>query len=151
MRGFPRKWMTVSRNAALSTDLQTNFVMKKLILSLLLVFICLPWQVPAAEPAVLSADRAEHDFGAVKLGETRKTTFTLTASTDVVVILSASTNCECTKAAWGRKPLHKGDKSTVEVTYEAREKGYFRKNVTVKYTTGGAASTLRLTVTGNVP
>lgn len=95
--------------------------------------------------------RTEHDFGDVKLGETRKATFTLTSSADVVVILSASTNCECTKASWGRKPLHKGDKSTVEVSYEAREKGFFRKNITIRYTTGGAASTLRLTVTGNVP
>ena len=107
--------------------LQTNFVMKKFILFFLLA------------------------FGDVKLGETRKATFTLTSSADVVVILSASTNCECTKASWGRKPLHKGDKSTVEVSYEAREKGFFRKNITIRYTTGGAASTLRLTVTGNVP
>lgn len=117
----------------------------------LLAFASLPVHAFAAEPAALSADRTEHDFGDVKLGETRKATFTLTSSADVVVILSASTNCECTKASWGRKPLHKGDKSTVEVSYEAREKGFFRKNITIRYTTGGAASTLRLTVTGNVP
>ena len=131
--------------------LQTNFVMKKFILFFLLAFAGLPVHAFAAEPAALSADRTEHDFGDVKLGETRKATFTLTSSADVVVILSASTNCECTKASWGRKPLHKGDKSTVEVSYEAREKGFFRKNITIRYTTGGAASTLRLTVTGNVP
>ena len=123
--------------------LQTNFVMKKFILFFLLAFASLPVHASAAEPAALSADRTEHDFGDVKLGETRKATFTLTSSADVVVILS--------KASWGRKPLHKGDKSTVEVSYEAREKGFFRKNITIRYTTGGAASTLRLTVTGNVP
>ncbi len=104
--------------------LQTNFVMKKFILFFLLAFASLPVHASAAEPAALSADRTEHDFGDVKLGETRKATFTLTSSADVVVILSASTNCECTKASWGRKPLHKGDKSTVEVSYEAREKGF---------------------------
>lgn len=131
--------------------LQTNFVMKKLILFFLLVFAGLPGLVPAAEPAALTADRTEHDFGDVKIGETRKATFTLTASADVVVILSVSTNCECTKAAWNRKPLHRGNKSAVEVSFEARDKGYFRKNVTVRYTSGGSTSTLRLTVTGNVP
>lgn len=124
--------------------------MKKLCLFLLLSLAGLSGRTAAAEPAALTAERTEYDFGDVKLGETRKTTFTLTASADVVVVLSASTNCECTKATWGRKPLHKGDKSTVEVSYEAREKGFFRKNITVRYTTGSEASTLRLTVTGNV-
>ena len=73
--------------------LQTNFVMQKFILFFLLAFASLPVHAFAAEPAALSADRTEHDFGDVKLGETRKATFTLTSSADVVVILSASTNC----------------------------------------------------------
>ena len=71
----------------------------------------------------LSADRTEHDFGDVKLGETR-ITFTLTSSADVV-ILSASTNCECTNGVGPQAVAgNKGDKSTAEVSYEAREKGF---------------------------
>ena len=125
--------------------------MKKLCLYFLLSLACLSGRAAAAEPAGLTADRTEYDFGSVKLGATHKTTFTLTASADAVVILSASTNCECTKASWSRKPLHRGEKSAVTVPFEAREKGYFRKNITVRYTTGGSTSTLRLTVRGNVP
>ena len=153
MCGFRRTGAPMSRNAGSNAEFVSEwiFVMNKPILFLLLVFACcLPHLAPAAEPAALAADRTEHDFGRVKIGETRKAAFTLTAAADVVVVLSASTNCECTKATWGRKPLYRGDNSVIEVSFEAREKGYFRKNILVRYMAGGNPSTLRLTVTGHV-
>ena len=98
----------------------------------------------------LMFDAASRDLGHIRIGQTRTTSFEMTAVSGVVVILSAATNCECTKADYSGKPLRKGDKSSLKVSFEARERGYFRKNIQVKYNADGVGRTRVVTVTGIV-
>ena len=119
---------------------------------LLWAALVLPFSVFAAaeETPGLAADTVEHDFGVVVPGGTCRTEFLVRAEAAAVVILSAETNCGCTKAAYPKKPLRRGDTATVAVTFEAEQKGYFRKTVTLTYHANGGTHALPLTVKGNV-
>lgn len=108
-----------------------------------------PQEKPRQNEGIV-AERTSHDFGEIPQGEVRTAEFPLTASDDIVVLLSASTNCECTTASYPRKPLRRGEKGVVTVRYEARDKGYFRKVATLRYTAGGKTRTLMLSVSGSV-
>lgn len=123
--------------------------MKRLFLACLLSLLS-AFRIYASEPDVagLVPDRTEHDFGDVKLGTTSRVRFNIKAQSAAVVILSAATNCECTKAAYPKKPLRRGEEGEIEVSFEARETGYFRKTITVRYNADGRGRTLRLTVSG---
>lgn len=108
-----------------------------------------PQEKPRQDEGI-AAERTSHDFGEIPQGEVRTAEFPLTAADDVVVLLSASTNCECTTASYPRKPLRRGEKGIITVRYEARDKGYFRKIVTLRYTAGGKTRSLQLSVAGTV-
>lgn len=122
--------------------------MKRLFLACLLSLLS-AFGIYASEPDVagLVPDRTEHDFGDVKLGTTSRVRFNIKAQS-AAVILSAATNCECTKATYPKKPLRRGEEDEIEVSFEARETGYFRKTITVRYNADGRERTLRLTVSG---
>lgn len=125
--------------------IKLRFIFFSLLLVLPLWSSASPDDIPG-----LAADSVQHDFGAVELGTTSRARFKIRANAAAVVILSAATNCECTKAAYPKKPLRSGEEGVIEVSFEARERGYFRKTVHVTYHTGAKPRTLTLTVTGNV-
>ena len=93
-------------------------------------------------PMTVSADGSRGDARSVGLG--------LTVAAETAVIVSATTNCQCTQAAYPRKPLRRGDREAVEIRYEAREEGYFRKTVTVRYIADGESRSEVLSVSGHV-
>ena len=86
--------------------------MKRLFLACLLSLLS-ACGIYASEPDVagLVPDRTEHDFGDVKLGTTSRVRFNIKAQSAAVVILSAATNCECTKATYPKKPRRGGEAS----------------------------------------
>lgn len=125
--------------------------MKRLFLACLLpLFLLLPLCSRASSDSTpgLVIDSLQHDFGDVKLGTTSRSRFNIKSQAAAVVILSAATNCECTKATYPKKPLRRGEEGEIEVSFEARETGYFRKTITVRYNADGRERTLRLTVSG---
>ncbi|MFR0763150.1 MAG: DUF1573 domain-containing protein [Alistipes communis] len=95
-------------------------------------------------------DRTSVDLGTVRLGDVRSVGLGLTVAAETAVIVSATTNCQCTQAAYPRKPLRRGDREAVEIRYEAREEGYFRKTVTVRYIADGESRSEVLSVSGHV-
>ena len=95
-------------------------------------------------------DRTSVDLGTVRLGDVRSVGLGLTFAAETAVIVSATTNCQCTQAAYPRKPLRRGDREAVEIRYEAREEGYFRKTVTVRYIADGESRSEVLSVSGHV-
>lgn len=121
-----------------------------LILSLAFVLPLCAQTAPAEKTPGLKADTVRHDFGKVEHGGTYRTAFHVEATADVVVFISASTNCSCTKATYPKKPLRKGEKGIIEVTFEARDKGFFNKSIKVTYNTGGTMYALELALSGSV-
>lgn len=104
-----------------------------------------------AYPAGLRAEGdTEHDFGEIPRGEVRTAEFALRCDAATAVIVSASTNCQCTRADYPKKPLTAGDRALVKVRYEARDEGFFRKVVTLNAIADGKPAALRFVVTGNV-
>lgn len=124
---------------------------------LLLTLILGAWGLRAAAretaqqaPEGIRLSSPQHDFGEIPLREVRTAEITLTAAAETAVVVSAETNCECTKADYPRSPLRRGDKALLRIRYEAREKGYFRKVVRLSYVTDGARREAQVVVTGNV-
>lgn len=123
--------------------------MKRLLLTFALTLLCFAGIAEEAPTGILF-DTTSRNLGRLLVGRTRTVTFEMTATAPAVVILSATTNCECTKAGYPKKPLRKGDKAPITVLFEARERGYFRKNIHVKYNADGREQVRLLTVTGIV-
>lgn len=101
-----------------------------------------------AQDAAYTLDRTRHDFGELAAGKTSVTTFTVTSTgTAPLVLINALTGCKCTKAAFPKKPLRKGETAVVTVTFDAVEPGFFDKQIRVQT---NAARKLILRITGTV-
>lgn len=95
-------------------------------------------------------DRTEHDFGQVALGDIVSTIFKVKAGDAPVVLLSASTDCGCTRAEFAKRPFRPGDIVQVKVVFAAKDKGNFRKTVRLRLNAGGREHTAALVVRGTV-
>lgn len=95
-------------------------------------------------------DRTEHDFGQVTQGDTVSTLFKVKAGEALVVLLSATTDCGCTRAEFPKRPLRPGDTAQVKVVFAAKDKGNFRKTVRLRLHAGGREHTVALVVRGTV-
>lgn len=105
----------------------------------------------AAGDVDYTVDRTRHDFGKLAAGNTYTTTFTVTATGDApLVLVDAQTGCKCTKAAFPKKPLRKGETVTVTVTFEAIEGGFFEKQIVVRTNAPEPVRNLKFRVTGVV-
>ena len=102
------------------------------------------------DKAVFTLDRTEHDFGQVALGDTVSTVFKVRAGDAPVVLLSATTDCGCTRAEFPKRPLRPGDTAQVKVAFAARDEGNFRKTVRLRLHAGGREYTVALVVRGTV-
>lgn len=115
---------------------------------------CLMWTATAAQqtaPADYALDRTTFELGEMSLGKSYKALFTVTSTGDKpLVLLDAQTNCSCTKAEFAKKPLRKGDKTTITVVFEAREAGVVRKKVRVRTNAPGKRAAFELTISGSV-
>lgn len=98
----------------------------------------------------LRADTVSYDLGEVELGGIYRTVFGVVSEADAAVILSVATNCDCTKASYPRKPLRRDETGKIEVRFEAKQAGYFRKKADVTYHAGGGSRRLTFTITGTV-
>lgn len=105
-------------------------------------------QVPGVDYIL---DRTVFDLGEMRLGESYKAAFVLTSTSDKpLVLLDAKTNCSCTKVEFSKKPLMKGEKTTLTVLFDARDAGAVNKTVGIRVNTVGKRATFTLTITGNV-
>lgn len=102
------------------------------------------------DKAVFTLDRTEHDFGQVAQGDTASTIFKVRAGDGPVVLLSASTDCGCTRAEFPKRPLRPGELAQVKVIFAARDKGNFRKTVRLRLHAGGREQATALVVKGTV-
>ena len=102
------------------------------------------------DSAGFTLDRTEHDFGQVSRGDTVTTVFRVKAGDGPVVLLSASTDCGCTRAEFPKRPLRPGDTAQVKVVFAAKDKGNFYKTVRLHLHAGGREQAVELKVRGTV-
>lgn len=102
------------------------------------------------DSAGFTLDRTEHDFGQVSRGDTVTTVFRVKAGDGPVVLLSATTDCGCTRAEFPKRPLRPGDTAKVKVIFAAKDKGNFRKTVRLRLHAGGREQATALVVKGTV-
>lgn len=102
------------------------------------------------DSAGYTLERTEHDFGQVALGDTVSTVFRVKAGDALVVLLSAATDCGCTRAEFAKRPLRPGDTAQVKVVFAAKDKGNFRKTVRLRLHAGGREYAEALVVRGTV-
>lgn len=102
------------------------------------------------DSAGFTLDRTEHDFGQVARGDTVTTVFKVKADGAPVVLLSASTDCGCTRAEFPKRPLRPGESAQVKVVFAAKDKGNFRKTVRLRLHAGGREQAAALVVKGTV-
>lgn len=95
-------------------------------------------------------ERTEHDFGQVSRGDTVSTVFKVKAGDGPVVLLSATTDCGCTRAEFPKRPLRPGESAQVKVVFAAKDKGNFYKTVRLRLHAGGREYGKALVVKGTV-
>lgn len=124
---------------------------RKILLLLALLFGAVCSGQAQGAKAGYTADRTQHNFGTVVMGKTYKTTFTVTSTgTTPLVLIDARVNCQCTKVAFDKKPLRKGEKAVVTVTYDADKEGVFDKTITLVTNAPKPETILTLRIRGEV-
>ena len=95
----------------------------------------------------VSLDQTVLDFGSFPKEEKQERSFVLTnIGTNILVIHDVITSCGCTQVEYRKELARPGDTLELKVSYEAEDKGFFNKTLTVYCNTGN--SPLRLNVRG---
>jgi hypothetical protein len=90
--------------------------------------------IPEGGNAEISFTDYEHGFGKVAEGEKLSWQFLFeNKGTSDLVLTSVSTTCGCTVTKYDSKPVHPGEKGTIEVVFDTTGRnGMQTKTVTVK-------------------
>jgi hypothetical protein len=126
--------------------------MKKSILLLLTIVLCLPF-VNFAQPAKsrIAFEKLQHNFGTFKeeLGS-QTVSFNFKNDGAVPLILNnVQASCGCTTPEWTREPVAPGSKGVIKVSYDPRNRpGVFNK--TIRVTSNAENADVVLTILGDV-
>ena len=96
----------------------------------------------------VSLDQTVLDFGSFPKEEKQERSFVLTnIGTNILVIHDVITSCGCTQVEYRKEPARPGGTLELKVSYEAEDKGFFNKTLTVYCNTRN--SPLRLMIRGS--
>ena len=94
-------------------------------------------------------DKLNYNYGKLKLGVHKSVIFSYTNNdAKPAVIEFANAECGCTQPEYNQKPILKGQKGTIKITYTSPATGAFKKKVTVKF--AGVKVPTELTIEGEV-
>ncbi len=101
------------------------------------------------DPAIRWLDPTTTDLYTIPYRETTSVEFRyLNAGNEPLLIDNIRTSCGCTAAEWSREPLPPDSTGVIRIEYDARERGYFRKQIKVYF--HGQRRAERLYVEGEV-
>lgn len=120
------------------------------------IFICLAIFMTAGiafaqQNAVIAADNATHDFGQIKEadGDVTHTFEIKNDGAQPLVITRVIASCGCTTPEWPKEPIAAGQKGTIKITFDPKNRpGPFTKSISV-YSNGKTGSFI-LTIRGEV-
>ena len=102
---------------------------------------------PAAENAIMTFDKASHDFGTITEGDVVKTTFTFTNTGKFdLLIVDAKGSCGCTVPKFPKNvPIAPGETGEILVSFDSNNKPNLQqKSVTINANTASGRETLRI-------
>lgn len=92
-----------------------------------------PTSFTVEETAAVSWDAKVFEFGEIPQNIPAVAEFMITNNSDKpLIIQSAKGSCGCTVPNYSDQPIPSGESTTITATYNAKKKGNFQKNVTVK-------------------
>lgn len=90
-----------------------------------------------------------HDFGEIQKGNPAKFQFQfINASDTPITIDNVRTSCGCTAPNWTETPIEPKDTSFIEIKYDAKKIGYFKKKISVYFS--GQKKAEKLYIEGEV-
>lgn len=126
--------------------------MKKLLASLLFIFMAVGLAVAQDNKAEITFEKLTHDFGTIKEADGPVTcTFKFkNTGTGLLVIYQAIASCGCTSPTYPKEPVKPGAGGEIKVTYNGTGKnpGKFEKVITLR--TNTKEEIVRLKVKGTM-
>lgn len=109
-------------------------MLKYLFLSLLsLCWVSAPTAAQEKLSSIIRFDTDTHDFGKIKQGTPVHYRFNFTNLTDApLVIAQVQTSCGCTTPEYPKKPVMSGAGGSINIGYDAKHTGNFRKTIHVQ-------------------
>ena len=124
--------------------------MKKVILMMLFAVLGFTTAMAQQNQAEIKFESLSHNFGTFSTSvPIHKTTFRFTNVGNAPLIINqAVASCGCTIPKYDKRPIAPGQKGTIEVIYNGKDRfpGKFRKSITVR--TNGKTEMTRLYIEG---
>ncbi len=77
-------------------------------------------------------EQTEFDLGTLQRGKTTSITATIQNTGDIpCIIFDTRASCGCTDVLYNKKPVLPGSSTEIKITYNASDRGYFNKTVSV--------------------
>lgn len=97
--------------------------------------------------AVISFDKTEHDFGVINEGEVVETSFVITNTGKVdLVITDAFATCGCTVPDWPKEPIKPKEKGILKVAFDSNgRQNKQQKTITLVTNTENGKETVSIT------
>lgn len=100
--------------------------------------------------ALISFDKQVHDFGTVNEGDVVETTYLVTNSGKIdLVISNAKASCGCTVPVWPKAPIKPGESGEIKVKFNTKGKPN-KQQKTITLTTNTESGREILTLKGSV-
>lgn len=95
---------------------------------------------------ILTMDESEFDFGIINEGDVVEHAYSFTnTGTAPLLVLNATSTCGCTVPEWPDKPIAVGEKGTIKVIFDSKNKpGSQNKEVTIFANTFPNKTTVRI-------
>jgi hypothetical protein len=88
---------------------------------------------PVGTQAEITFEKVEHDYGEVIKGGNGETSFTYKNTGKAPLVLSnVRSSCGCTVPSWSREPLMPGQSASIKVKYNTANVGPINKSITVE-------------------
>lgn len=109
----------------------------------------LPQEAENKNAPVMEFEKTLHDYGTITKGGDGSYDFVFTnTGKEPLIISNVRSSCGCTTPKWTKEPVKKRKDGSIQVRYNTRIVGNFRKSITVY--SNAKNSPVRLTITGNV-
>ena len=94
-------------------------------------------------------DATTHDFGEIQEDEPAKFQFRFINVSDTpITIDNVRTSCGCTAPNWTETPIEPNDTSFIDIKYDAKKVGFFKKKIRVYFS--GQKKAEKLYIEGEV-
>lgn len=139
---FPQYYL-ISPNKTIEYSHQGHIDNYQDIVNVVQTYSCKDSNISFADEPLIEFENVEYDFDTVVKGKTQEGVFLVkNIGKSPLVINKVETSCGCTVPTWTSRPIMPGEKSKIEVKYNATIEGDFRKTIVVRSNAANSSRTL---------